>query len=266
MRSWGLAAGMALAGLIAAGPGGAYEVVPVTDGGTLRGTITMAGTPPAAESIAVTKDKAVCGEAKWRGDLVVAPDGGIQNVAVVVKATRGRALEVPAQPVTFDQKGCEYTPRVLAFPAGSTIAVLNPDGVLHNVHVMGKTNPEANRAMPKFQKKIDWIVEKPEWPIVVKCDAHPWMKAYWLAMDQPYYAVTGPDGTFSIADIPPGDYDVELWHETLGKRTERVTIPPKGEATVAWAYAPPTTTTLATTTTTAAPGATTTTTAPEALP
>jgi hypothetical protein len=94
------------------------------------------------------------------------------------------------------------------------------------------------------------------------------MRAYWLAMDQPYYAVTGPDGTFSIADIPPGEYDVELWHETLGRRTERVSIPAKGEAKVAWAFAPPTTTTLAptTTTTTVAPGAATTTTAPEALP
>lgn len=271
MRRSGVVVGIALAALAVAARSGAYEVVPVTDGGTLRGTVTLFGTPPPPQAIAITKDKAVCGEAKWRSDLVVGPDGGIAKVAVVVKATRGRALEVPAQPVTFDQRGCEYSPRVLAFPAGSTIAVLNPDGILHNVHVMGKTNPEANRAMPKFQKKIDWIVEKAEWPIVVKCDAHPWMKAYWLAMDQPYYAVTGPDGAFSIADLPPGDYDVELWHETLGRRTERVTIPAKSEATVAWSFAPPatTTTTVTSTTTTAPPGAVTTTTtvAPtEALP
>lgn len=268
MRSWGLVAAVALATLAAAGRSGAYEVVPVTDGGTLRGTITLFGPAPAPEAFAVTKDKAACGEQKTRAELIVGPDGGIANVAVVVKAPRGRALEVPAQPIPFDQKGCEYSPRVLAFPAGSTLAVLNPDGVLHNVHVMGKTNPEANRAMPKFQKKIDWIVEKPEWPIVVKCDAHPWMRAYWLAMDQPYYAVTGPDGAFTIADLPPGDYDVELWHETLGRRTERVTIPAKSEATVAWAFAAPTTTSTrapAVVTTTTAPAATTTT-VPEALP
>ncbi|MCW5893633.1 MAG: hypothetical protein KIT14_24225 [bacterium] len=270
MRSWGLVAGVALAVLAVAVDGGAYEVEAVTDGGTLRGTITLAGSAPAPEAFAVTKDKAVCGEQKTRADLIVGPAGGIANVAVVVKATKGRALEIPAQPVTFDQRGCEYAPRVLAFPAGSTIAVLNPDGVLHNVHVMGKTNPEANRAMPKFQKKIDWIVEKPEWPIVVKCDAHPWMRAYWLAMDQPYYAVTGPDGAFTIADLPPGEYDVELWHETLGRRTERVSIPAKAEATVAWAFAAPTTTSTsppAAVTTTTGPAAVTPTTPPvEALP
>jgi plastocyanin len=268
MRRSGVVVGVVLAALAVAVRSGAYEVVPVTDGGTLRGTITIYGEAPPPQSIAITKDKAVCGEQKTRSDLVVGPEGGIANVAVVVKATKGRALEVPAQPVTFDQRGCEYSPRVLAFPAGSTLAVLNPDGILHNVHVMGKTNPEANRAMPKFQKKIDWIVEKAEWPIQVKCDAHPWMRAYWLAMDHPYYAVTGPDGAFTIADLPPGDYDVELWHETLGRRTERVTIPPKSEATVAWAFAAPTTTTTTppTTSTTASPGgAVTTTTTPEVL-
>ena len=82
--------------------------------------------------------------------------------------------------------------------------------------------------MPKFQKKIDWKVEKPEWPIAVKCDAHPWMHAYWLSMDQPYYAVTDADGNFKIADLPPGDYEVEVWQGELGKKTEKVTIKAEG--------------------------------------
>ena len=44
---------------------------------------------------------------------------------------------------------------MLAFPAGSTIDVLNTDGILHNIHVIGKENPEANQAQPKFKKKIE---------------------------------------------------------------------------------------------------------------
>ena len=82
--------------------------------------------------------------------------------------------------------------------------MLNPDGVLHNVHMMGKANPEANKAMPKFKKQEDRKIEKAEWPIAVKCDAHPWMHAYWLSMDQPYYAVTDADGNFKITDLPAG--------------------------------------------------------------
>jgi plastocyanin len=220
-----------------AGQGAAYEATTVVDGGTLAGTVKFQGTPPAAEKFEVTKDVEACGKEKTKPDLVVGGDGGLANVAVVVKAQKGKALAVPSEPVTFDQKGCEYHPHVLAFPAGTTITVLNPDGVLHNVHVLAKANPEANRAMPKFQKKVDWKVEKPEWPIAVKCDAHPWMHAYWLSMDQPYYAVTGADGKFSIGDLLPGEYEVEIWHPVLGKKVEKVTIKPKETTTVAWSMA-----------------------------
>ena len=237
MKSSTVVAAFSLAALVSVGPARAYEVITVTDGGTLTGTVKYAGTPPTPAKIEVTKDVEVCGkDGKEKTDpkLIVGPGGGIKDVVVVVKATKGKALAVPTEPVTFDQQGCEYHPHVLAFPAGSTIAVLNPDGVLHNVHVMGKENPEANRAMPKFQKKVDWKVDKPEWPIAVKCDAHPWMHAYWLSMDQPYYAVTDADGSFKITDIPPGDYEVEIWQGELGKKTEKVSIKPKEDTQAEW--------------------------------
>ena len=217
-----------------AGVAAAYEGGPVTGGGNLSGQVKFAGTPPAPDKFEVTKDNDVCGKEKTKPDLQVSSGGGIANVAVVVKATKGKPLTVPTEPVTFDQKGCEYHPHVLAFPAGSSVRVLNPDGVLHNVHVEGKVNPEANRAMPKFQKQVDWKVEKAEWPIAVKCDAHPWMHAYWLSMDEPYYAVTDDNGNFTITELPAGDYEVEVWHETLGKQTQKVTIQGGQDTKVAW--------------------------------
>jgi plastocyanin len=220
--------------LALAASAGAYDGGPVANGGSVSGTVKYAGTAPAAEKFEVTKDVEVCGKEKTKPDLLVGSSGGIANVVVVVKASKGKPLTVPTDPVTFDQKGCEYTPHVLGFPAGSTVRVLNPDGVLHNVHVAGKINPETNRAMPKFQKQVDWKIEKPEWPIVVKCDAHPWMHAYWLSMDQPYYAVTDADGNFKIADLPAGDYEVEVWHEVLGKTTQKVTINAGQDTKVAW--------------------------------
>ena len=217
-----------------AGVAGAYEGGAVTGGGAVSGQVKLAGAAPTPEKFPVTKDNDACGKEKVKPDLVVGAGGGLANAVVVVKATKGKPLTVPTEPIVFDQKGCEYSPHVLAVPAGSTIEVLNPDGVLHNVHVQGKVNPEANRAMPKFQKKIEWKVEKPEMPIAVKCDAHPWMHAYWFVMDQPYYAVTDAAGKFSIADIPAGDYEVEVWHEQLGQKTEKVTVPSGSAATVDW--------------------------------
>jgi plastocyanin len=220
--------------LALAGAAGAYEGGPVTGGGSVSGQVKFTGTPPAAEKFEVTKDQEACGKEKTKPDLIVGAGGGIANAVVVMKVSKGKPLTVPTEPVTFDQKGCEYSPHVLAFPAGSTVRVLNPDGVLHNVHVSGKVNPEANRAMPKFQKQVDWKVEKAEWPIAVKCDAHPWMHAYWLSMDQPYYAVTDASGNFKITDIPAGEYEVEVWQEVLGKTTQKVTVQGGADTKVAW--------------------------------
>ena len=225
---------MVVLGLACAGAATAYDGGPVTNGGSISGQVKFAGTPPAPEKFEVTKDNEVCGKEKTKPDLLVSSGGGLANAVVIVKATKGKPLTVPTDPVTFDQKGCDYNPHVLAFPAGSTIRVLNPDGVLHNVHVQGKVNPEANRAMPKFQKQVDWKIEKPEEPIAVKCDAHPWMHAYWFSMDQPYYAVTDADGNFKITDLPAGDYEIEVWHEVLGKATEKATVQGGQDTKVAW--------------------------------
>jgi plastocyanin len=213
---------------------GAYEAVAVTDGGTLSGTVTYEGTAPPPQKIDVTKDPEVCGKDKTSPNLLVGQGGGIANVVVVVNATKGKKLEVPAQNPSFDQKTCEFHPHVLAFPAGSTIDVTNSDGILHNIHTTSTVNPSQNQAQPKFKQKIQIKVEKPEWPINVKCDVHGWMSGYWISEEHPYVAVTDANGAFKIADLPAGDYQVELWQEKLGKKTMPASIKAKEETKVAW--------------------------------
>jgi plastocyanin len=226
---------LAIAGL--AGRATAYEAVAVADGGSLSGTVKFDGTPPAPQKIVPSKDPEVCGKEKTAPDLVVGAGGGIQNVVVAVKATKGKKLEVPTTNPVFDQKTCEFHPHVLAFPAGSTIDVLNSDGILHNIHTTSTVNPPSNQAQPKFKPKIQVKVDKPEWPIKVQCDVHPWMAAFWVSMENPYVAVTDANGAFKIADLPPGDYDVEVWQEKLGKKTEKVSIKAKEETKVDWKLA-----------------------------
>jgi plastocyanin len=223
-----------LVGALLATPASAYEVIAVENPGKITGTVKFAGDPPAPEKFQVTKDTGACGTEKTKEDLLVGADKGIANVVVKVNASKGAELKPADKKITFDQKGCQYKPHVTLVPAGSTLEVLNPDGVLHNVHVMGKANPEKNQAMPKFRKTLDWKVDKPEWPVEVKCDAHPWMKAYWVVMDTPYYAVTDEKGSFTIDNLPAGEYDVEVWQETLGKKTEKVTVTAGSATDVAW--------------------------------
>jgi len=222
-----------------AGRAAAYEAIAVTDGGTLSGTVTIEGTAPPPAKIEVTKDPEVCGKEskeKVNPSLLVGQGGGIANVVVTVKAAKGKKLEVPAEHPVFDQRTCEFHPHVLVFPAGSTIDVINSDGILHNIHTTSTVNPSQNQAQPKFKPKIQIKVEKPE-TIAIKCDVHGWMSGYWVATETPYVAVTAADGSFKIADLPPGDYDVELWQEKLGKVTQKASIKPKEETKVAWKMA-----------------------------
>jgi plastocyanin len=222
-----------------AGRVAAYEAIAVTDGGTLSGTVTIEGTAPPPAKIEVTKDPEVCGresKEKVNPALLVGPGGGIANVVVTVKAAKGKKLEVPATNPVLDQKTCEFHPHVLVFPAGSTVDVMNSDGILHNIHTTSTANPSQNQAQPKFKPKIQIKVEKPE-TIAIKCDVHGWMSGYWVATDTPYVAVTDASGTFKIGDLPPGDYDVELWQEKLGKATQKASIKPKEETKVAWKMA-----------------------------
>ena len=218
-----------------AGRVAAYEAIPVTDGGTLAGTVTLEGAAPPPAKIDVTKDPEVCGkEPKIAPNLLVGQGNGIANVVVVVQAQKGKKLEPATPNPVFDQKTCEFHPHVLAFPAGSTVEVKNSDGILHNIHTTSTVNPSSNQAQPKFKPVITIKVEKPEWPIAVKCDVHGWMSGYWISEEHPYYAVTDANGTFKIADIPPGDYQVEVWQEKLGKKTFPASIKAKEETKVAW--------------------------------
>ena len=102
--------------------------------------------------------------------------------------------------VNLDQKGCEYQSARVAFPAGRTVEILNPDGILHNMHSYSKVNSPFNQAQPKFKKTLEVKIEKPE-TVEVKCDVHGWMQAGWLP-PTPYVAVTDNSGDFKLTDVP----------------------------------------------------------------
>ena len=204
-------------------------------GGTISGTVKYEGTAPAPKPVEVTKDKEVCGlHQHFQEDLVVGSDGGIANAVVIVKGAKG---DMKPGDVTFDQKGCDYVPHVLAFPAGSTVKIVNSDGILHNIHTYSTANPSFNMAQPKFKKVIEQKVEKPE-VIKVTCDAHGWMHGWWVATDTPYFAVTDDKGNYTIKDVPAGDYTVEVWQEKLGTEDQKASVKDGATATTNFSMKP----------------------------
>jgi len=215
----------------------AYEVITVGRGGTITGVVKFAGTPPAPEKIKVTRDVEVCGkEPKFSEALVVSRRGGIKNAVVsLVDIRRGKGFEVQDSP-RLDQNGCRFVPHVLILPAGATFDLVNSDRILHNFHTASAINPTLNKAQPKFKPvmKIDLKKEKVLKPDIIKvnCDVHEWMNAWLIIVDHPYYAVTDEDGSFTLKDVPPGTYTLQVWHETLGKQTEAVSVKEGGETRV----------------------------------
>lgn len=205
----------------------AYQAIAVTDGGTIRGAIRFAGTPPEPKTVAITKDPEVCGKEKTSADILVSASKGLRNAVVRLTDIRqGKPLPKP-KTVTLRQKGCEYSPRVMIFPAGSRVRIENEDGILHNTNTLSEANPSFTLAQPKYRRLIEKRIEEPEMPIRVRCDVHSWMEAWWISQEHPYYALTDAEGTFALDDVPPGNYTLEAWHETLGKVSRKITLDPK---------------------------------------
>ena len=216
--------------------GGGYEPGPVANGGGITGAVRYVGPPPPRGTLEVTKDTAVCGAtAKLATDLVVGPSGGLQYAVV---SLRGIAAGKPFDqtPPTLDQRGCEYAPHVVIVPAGRELTILNSDGVLHNLHTASlhpdaAANPPVNRAQPKFKTSMTETFAAPE-ILRATCDVHGWMKGWIVVADHPYYAVTDAQGRFALSDVPPGDYQLHVWHETLGERSQPVSVAPGATTTV----------------------------------
>jgi hypothetical protein len=198
--------------------------------GTVTGQVTVSGTVPELELLhrkgAEIKDKEVCAtEDTYKDDIVVNPSNkGLANVFVyLAKApkTIHPDLKAPAkQTVLFDQKNCLFIPHVLIARTGQVVEVISHDPIAHNTHTYPLKNVAANVLIApntpegKGQKMEIKVAET--LPFKVTCDFHPWMGAYWLAVDHPYAAVTDNYGKFTIEGLPTGEHEFRVWHEKVG--------------------------------------------------
>jgi plastocyanin len=211
--------------------------------GTVTGTVVYEGKVPtlkalsvAAEPICAKRHPTVPNEA-----LVLGAGNTMGNVMVrVVKGlAAGKSWPAPKEPVVMDQVGCQYVPHVMGIMVGQPFKVLNSDGILHNVHALPKVNRQFNMAMPPARKEATETFTKEEGMFAVKCDVHPWMQSYIGVFSHPFFAVTKPDGKFSLANLDAGTYELEAWHERLGTQKATVTVGAADTKTVGFKFSPP---------------------------
>ena len=226
IRNWSRSIGAAAVATAVVMGIGCTTVAVAQDGyGTLSGQIFVEGKVPAPEKANVNKDQAVCtadGNVIVDQSLMVGPNNELQGAFVMLLLKPREDIKVhpdlkaaPADEVVLDNNKCIFVPATLAVRTGQSVKLKNSDAVGHNCNVASFNNainvnlPPNNDTSVKFEKS-DKV------PAVVKCDIHPWMVAYMLIRDDPYFAVTNADGKFTIEKIPAGKWNFQFWHSRCG--------------------------------------------------
>ncbi len=217
----------------------ARRVDPAT-AASLQGKVNYSGQAPQLARLRMGADP-TCdkqhSEPVYAQDLLVNDNGTLENAFVWVKSgLEGYAFDAPTGQVTLDQQGCVYLPHVLGLRTGQELRILNSDPTTHNVNPTPANNRDWNESQgPNAPEKIKTFARQ-EVMIPVKCNVHPWMKAYIGVVDHPFFAVTGKDGAYELKGLPPGTYTVEAWHEKLGPMEQQVTVAASETKTVEFSF------------------------------
>ena len=191
---------------------------------TIEGTVQFTGIIVEPKPLTVTSDRYVCGEYKDAQDLIMSADRGIRNAVVSLQTPpAGVRWYLSGPPPQMDQKKCVFIPRIVVVPVGGTMEFLNSDRLLHNIRSKNiRHNRAFNRTQPRG-RTIPITFTKPE-IVQVGCDLHPWMRSWVVVADHPFYTITGNDGEFTLGNVPPGRYTLEVWQEMLGTVTKEITV------------------------------------------
>ena len=121
----------------------------------------------------------------------------------------------------MDQKGMKFLPHILTATVGDTVQFLNSDGVDHNVYT--SDNEGYNLGMIAKGKEGKYTFAKAG-TYTQLCSVHPEMLGYIFVGQNPYAAVVGKDGSYKIANVPPGDYTLAIWNAHLKAAPAPVTV------------------------------------------
>jgi hypothetical protein len=202
--------------------------------GVVGGVVNVANPPAAPAPTVVTRQTEVCGSSVANDAVVTGPNKTLAATVFWLEGVPARAGGV--RDARLDQRRCRFEPRVQTATKGSKLLVTSQDRVLHNVHALLGDRTIFNVAVPMPGLIIKQALKKTG-HLRFQCDAgHAWMAAHLWVFDHPYHATSARDGTFRIADVPPGTYRWKAWHERLGEKSGSVTVAAGGPARVAVRY------------------------------
>ena len=195
--------------------------------GAVTGTILFKGEAPSRKRMDMSQDANCAAIARNpRSEDILVANGKLANAFVYVRGglLEKSSFETPETPVTLDQRQCRFVPRVFGIQTGQTLLFFNSDPTTHNVHPAPRYNQEWNQMQAQNGMPLEKRFTRVETLIPIKCNQHPWMKAYAGVLAHPFFAVSRRDGSFKIEGLPPGQYTLVVWHEVFGEQTVAVSI------------------------------------------
>ncbi|TXT39065.1 MAG: hypothetical protein FD138_185, partial [Planctomycetota bacterium] len=153
--------------------------------------------------------------------LLVGKDGGIANVIVwvVSKEIPWTAPQDGLKAATIRVKDGNYSPRFTAVTVGQPLLIENHDPVPFNFRLNAISNDPVNVLMPPTSIKdpLRLTFRKLEkLPVLFRSDQATWATGFLLVRDSPFVAISQPDGSFSMPNLPPGEWEFRAWHERKG--------------------------------------------------
>lgn len=210
------------AGVVLAMAAAAWLVAPAAGRAQAGGTITGVVTTRAGglKPLRVTMDQRVCGNEVPDEAVVVNASGRVANAVIALVGVKARGA-APAAAIMNEK--CRFAPHVQIVRPNATITTSSKDPILHTTNAQTDGGKSLfNVAVPVPGISIRKQVTGPGLVRLV-CNTHPWMRGYVHVTDD-MAAVSGSDGAFTLSDVPPGTYELRIWHETLKSAAQKVTV------------------------------------------
>jgi hypothetical protein len=198
--------------------------------GRIAGRVSVIGAVEKPKPLPVFKSRSFCGASVPNETLLVTADGRLRNAAVILRSPAAVAAAQP-KTVVLDNQRCAFTPHVQIAPLGSELLLKNSDPILHTVHARMGQETLFNIGLPKWRqviKRLDRIGV-----IRIDCDVlHTWMSAVIIVTDSPYSFISNERGEFFFDGLSAGVYEIDIWHERLGRQTQRLAVRDQGTTDV----------------------------------
>ena len=226
----------------------AYEEVAVSNGGTVTGTVQFSGElpPPTSFELRRYPDQVYCGALsdgsgyRLLREVAVGTQQGLKDVIVTIEGVeKGKSFEFTE--TKLEANICQFVPFVSVMREHHPLTVTNLDPVSHDLQIYERDREHVfimfhRPALTKSGTSDVVRFTGNRRDISMQCGMHPFMQGHGLAVENPYYAITGLEGSFEIKDLPSGTYRIKAWHPTLGEKVQDVTVAANGTTSLGFSF------------------------------